>query len=101
MPRDIYTADMGNPPSPDEGAPPKRMMKKRRPISDVYVAEMGNPPSPDEGPTADVAPRPMPRVAPRVAPRRGRPFAKGGSVGSASRRADGIAQRGKTKGRII
>lgn len=28
-------------------------------------------------------------------------FAKGGKVGSASRRADGIAQRGKTKGRII
>ena len=28
-------------------------------------------------------------------------YAKGGSVGSASRRADGIAQRGKTKGRMI
>lgn len=28
-------------------------------------------------------------------------FAKGGSVGSASKRADGCAQRGKTKGRII
>ena len=27
-------------------------------------------------------------------------FKKGGSVGSASKRADGIAQRGKTKGRI-
>lgn len=27
--------------------------------------------------------------------------AKGGSVGSASRRADGIAIKGKTKGRII
>lgn len=27
--------------------------------------------------------------------------AKGGSVGSASRRADGIAQRGKTKGRFV
>lgn len=26
---------------------------------------------------------------------------KGGSVGSASRRADGIASRGKTKGRMI
>ena len=31
----------------------------------------------------------------------GRKFAKGGLVGSASKRADGIAQRGKTKGRII
>jgi hypothetical protein len=27
--------------------------------------------------------------------------AKGGTVGSASRRADGIAQRGKTKGRFV
>jgi len=26
---------------------------------------------------------------------------KGGKVGSASKRADGIAQRGKTKGRMI
>lgn len=28
-------------------------------------------------------------------------FAKGGSVSSASKRADGIAQRGKTKGRMV
>jgi len=28
-------------------------------------------------------------------------YKKGGSVGSASRRADGIAQRGKTRGRVI
>ena len=36
-----------------------------------------------------------------AAPRRSMGLAKGGSVGSASRRADGIAQRGKTKGRMI
>lgn len=30
-----------------------------------------------------------------------RKYAKGGSVGSASARADGCAQRGKTKGRMI
>lgn len=29
-----------------------------------------------------------------------KPFAKGGKVSSASKRADGIAQRGKTKGRM-
>jgi hypothetical protein len=29
------------------------------------------------------------------------PFKKGGSVSSASKRADGCAQRGKTKGRMI
>ena len=28
-------------------------------------------------------------------------FSSGGSVGSASKRGDGIAQRGKTKGRMI
>jgi hypothetical protein len=28
-------------------------------------------------------------------------YAKGGSVSSASKRADGCAQRGKTKGRMI
>lgn len=99
MPRDVYTADMGQPPSPDEGAPVKRRTIKRpvkRPMPDVYTAEMGQPPSPDEGPTETMPPkRPM---APMGAPK---PFAKGGSVGSASRRADGIARKGKTKGRMI
>ena len=28
-------------------------------------------------------------------------FAKGGNVASASKRADGIAQRGKTKGKFV
>lgn len=28
-------------------------------------------------------------------------FAKGGSVGSASKRADGCAQKGKTKGKVV
>jgi hypothetical protein len=28
-------------------------------------------------------------------------YAKGGSVGSASKRADGCAQRGKTKGKMV
>jgi len=100
MARDIYTADMGNPPSPDEGAPVKKKpMKKpeaKRPVSDVYTADMGTPPSPDEGPTMRVRPRVMPRPMGEA-----QPYKKGGSVGSASRRADGIAQRGKTKGRII
>lgn len=100
MPRDVYTANMGQPPSPDEGAPPKRMAKKRprRPMPDVYTADMGTPPSPDEGPTAPT-PRPM---MPGPQPMSGtRPFAKGGKVGSASKRADGIASKGKTKGRVI
>lgn len=52
--------------------------------ADIFTADKGiQPPSPDEGPTRTVK------------------KAKGGSVGSASKRADGIAQRGKTKGRIV
>ena len=43
---------------------------------DIYTAEKGMPPMPDEGPTKNV-----------------KKYAAGGSV---SRRADGIAQRGKT-----
>ena len=31
----------------------------------------------------------------------GKPFKSGGKVSSASKRADGIAQRGKTKGRMV
>ena len=29
------------------------------------------------------------------------PYAKGGKVGSASKRADGVAQRGKTRGTMV
>jgi hypothetical protein len=32
---------------------------------------------------------------------KGMGYAKGGSVGSASKRADGCAQRGKTKGKMV
>ena len=93
MARDVYTADMGTPPSPDEGAPAKQPEAKkpvRRPMPDVYTADMGQPPSPDEGAPAK---RPMRAAKPKA-------YAKGGSVGSASKRADGIASKGKTKGRV-
>ncbi len=55
-------------------------------FDDGSVLVMGDPSSsrPPTGPSA---------------PRGG--FKKGGSVGSASRRADGIAQRGKTKGKFV
>ncbi len=39
--------------------------------------------------------------APKVPPKRFGKFSAGGSTGSASKRADGIAQKGKTKGRMI
>ena len=93
----VYRAEMGNPPMPDEGAPPPRKaplvpprkvppkpMPRRSPDpadAGIYTAEMGNPPWPDEGPV--------------------RKKAKGGSVSSASKRADGCAQRGKTRGRFV
>jgi hypothetical protein len=85
---DIYTAKMGQPPLPDEG-PTSPMPRKRKPKSmgDVYTADKGQPPMPDEGPTTPAMPK------------KGKPmFAKGGSV---SKRADGCAQRGKTKGRMV
>lgn len=100
MARDIYTADMGTPPSPDEGAPAKKKSVKkpfvRREEPEVYTADMGTPPSPDEGPTMRVRPRAMPRPM-----KEAQPYKAGGKVSSASKRADGIAQRGRTKGRII
>ena len=77
----IYTAKMGQPPVPDEG-PTKP--KKREGQADIYTADMGQPPVPDEGPTKNV------KKAKKMA---------GG--GSASSRADGCAQRGKTKGRFV
>ena len=42
-----------------------------------------------------------PKKNPRDAVRGQRGYAKGGSVSSASKRADGCAERGKTRGRII
>ena len=104
---DVYTADKGQPPMPNEGPTTpidpkvaaarallmkKAMMAKRaqRGLPDVYTADKGQPPMPDEGPTT---PAPM-RKGPGM-------FSKGGSVGGASKRADGCAQRGKTKGRFV
>ena len=40
-------------------------------------------------------------AAPTTKTEMGKLFKKGGSVGSASRRADGIAAKGKTKGRFV
>lgn len=95
---DIYTAKMGNPPMDDEGPTkpmPPMLRKRKRNMNpnmfpgqaDIYTADKGQPPMDYEGPTTPAMPK------------KGKPmFAKGGSV---SKRADGCAQRGKTKGRII
>jgi hypothetical protein len=119
MARDVYTADMGQPPVNDDmgsiedkrgqlrrpvGGMPRRpmaapMAPKRR-MADpadagIYTADKGQPPSPDEGPT-------MMRRRPGM--KKGgcvKKMASGGKVGSASKRADGCATKGKTKGRFV
>ena len=121
MARDVYTADMGQPPSPDDmgsiealrgkrrpvapPAMPRRGMAPKRPMADpadagIYTADKGQPPSPDEGPTMS-APRGMRR--PMTGMKKGGCVkkAKGGSVSSASKRADGCATKGKTKGKFV
>jgi len=83
----------------------------------IFTADKGMPPSPDEGPTLDrglsgapVRPRGAMQSQAAGAMRTAMGMKKGGSVkkmssggstGSASKRADGIATKGKTKGRVI
>jgi len=52
-------------------------------------------------PKAPVVPAEKAAALQATTAKRGINFKKGGSVGSASKRADGCAQRGKTKGRMI
>lgn len=49
----------------------------------------------------DKALRRMGEAYDRAAPESMKRYAQGGSVGSASKRADGCAERGKTKGRMV
>ena len=62
---------------------------------------------PKPSPSDDLTPRGNLPDKPTIPPGKGfgddikpKKLAKGGSVGSASKRADGIAQRGKTRGKI-
>ena len=131
MARDVYTADMGQPPSPDDmgsiealrgkrrpvapAAMPRRPMAPKRPMADsadadIFTADKGiQPPSPDEGPTLDrgmtstlpVRPRGERQMKAAKDIRSAMGMKKGGSVSSASKRADGCAVKGKTKGKMI
>lgn len=129
MANDVYTAGMGQPPVEDDmgsiealrakrpmaGAParprpamaapamPRRPMAGgmagKRPMPNpadagIYTADKGMPPSPDEGPT--MMRRPGMKKGGCV-----KKMSSGGKVGSASKRADGIAKKGKTKGKMI
>ena len=127
MARDVYTADMGQPPSDDDmGSIESLALRgKRRPMA-------GRPAAP-----APVPARPMPGAPvgrdlgqleddmgsiESLRPKTGRQvkaakdikaamgmkcggkvkkMKSGGSTGSASKRADGIASKGKTKGRFV
>ena len=86
----------------NQDKPPRSGMKQPESEQKVYTADMGSPPQDVDG--ASVTPEPKkPKPDPRdreAQMSRGRRYAKGGSV-SASRRADGVAQRGKTKGRFV
>ena len=107
MARDVYTADMGNPPVEEDagilsgrkrGVSPVATPARRGAASvavrpnpadaNIFTADKGiQPPSPDEGPT--------------MTRRRATGMKAGGKVGSASKRADGCAIKGKTKGKIV
>jgi hypothetical protein len=91
----IYTAEMGQPPQDIDGASvtpgPRRMMKKppmamKKPMP--------------KKPMMPVAPKPR-GAAPDESVMPAPAFKHGGSVGSASKRADGCATKGKTKGKMI
>lgn len=91
----IYTAEMGQPPmDPEGGPPPPKRMIKRPPMAGK------KPPMPVKRPAMPVAPRPSgtpPDASAMPAPT----YKNGGSVGSASKRADGCAVKGKTKGKML
>ena len=98
---------------PTRMAPP---MAAKRPMAnpadaDIFTADKGiQPPSPDEGPTMPIRPQ-GPRqmkaagdIRAAMGMKKGgcvKKMKSGGSTGSASKRADGIAQKGKTKGKMI
>ena len=69
----------------------------------IYTADKGMPPSPDEGPTMGGGMPPRRPMAGAGMKKGGcvKKMKSGGSVGSASKRADGIATKGKTKGRFV
>jgi hypothetical protein len=104
----IYTAEMGQPPMEPDGASASPMQVKR-----PMPAKR---PMPTKRPMPMPAKRPMPVKRPTAIDRSmdednggrglspllaGEKFAKGGKVGGASRRADGCATKGKTKGKMV
>ena len=87
----IYTAEMGQPPTDPEGAPPS---KKPAPKPADKKPAPKKPAPPKDSVFREGMPVPQ-DIDGGSAPRK---FSKGGS---ASKRADGIAKKGHTRGRMV
>lgn len=90
----VYTAEMGQPPMDPEVAPPtpKAKKSKERPVrvpQDIDGASAGKPIKPGE---YGIPEQPGQDI---------RVEKKAGGGMTASARADGIAQRGKTRGKVL
>jgi hypothetical protein len=93
------------------GAPIPPVAPKRRMAdpadANIYTADKGMPPSPDDMGSIENLKGKMMKRKPGykkggcVKKMASGGYAKGGSTGSASKRADGCAQRGKTKGKML
>lgn len=98
----------------------ERAMAPKRPMArhadgDVYTAAMGNPPSPDdmgsiENKVGQLRPqggrqmKAAQDIRSAMGMKKGgcvKKMSSGGKVGSASKRADGCAVKGKTKGKMV
>lgn len=78
------------------------MIKPKRPVKPAQD-DGTNAPPPAEllQEIADEKARRKADMAPTTRTEMGKPFKSGGSVGSASKRADGCATKGKTKGKMV
>jgi hypothetical protein len=127
MARDVYTADMGNPPSDDDmGSIESLALRgKRRPVAGrpapaarpnpadagVYTADKGMPPMDDDmgsveslRPNTDRQKKAAKAIRSAMGMKKGgcvKKMKSGGSTSTASKRADGCATKGKTKGRFV
>jgi len=75
----------------------KKETPKERPAEYLTVEQLVERLAPPKMPPK---PAPTPTPTPDAVPKEPTGMAKGGSVSSASKRADGCAQRGKTKGKM-
>lgn len=123
----IYTADMGNPPTDPEDVasmkkPAPKMPASKKPVPKDTVFREGMPVPQDIDGKSAMRKSPQELMQEYRAEKKNVPvnemrkkagaeydkkmksgefYSKGGSVGSASKRADGIASKGKTKGTMI